>query len=265
MTTTAQYDDPAFFAKYSQLPRDAVRLKNALQWPTISRNIGQVTNQTVLDLGCGFGQFCGWASENGAASVHGIDASVKMLEKARELNNAENITYEHGDLDFSLKHPNSTALKLRENAYDIVHSRLVFHYLENIAATFAAIYKALKPGGRFVFSVQHPIFTAPQTPNWGVRKDGGTPFWEVESYGSEGPRMIDFLGHPIRAYHRTTETYISLLLENGFMLVDFKECIYPPGTVPETHPDYGKEGHRPVFLVLAARKVHVPSSGSNGY
>ncbi|GFF99381.1 uncharacterized protein HI_0912 [Aspergillus udagawae] len=262
MTTTAQYDDPTFFAKYSQLSLNRAGVKDILQWPTISRNIGHVTNQTVLDLGCGFGQFCRWASENDAASVHGIDASAKMLEKARELNNADNIAYEQGDLDLSLKHPN--ALKLRENAYDLVHSSLALHYAENIAATFAAIYKALKPGGRFVFSVQHPTFSAPRTPNWGVRKDGGTLFWELESYGSEGPRMINFLGQPIRAYHRTMETYISLLLENGFMLVDFKECIPPPGVLPEMHLDHGKEGHRPLFLILAARKVHVSSSDSRG-
>ncbi|PKX95964.1 class I SAM-dependent methyltransferase [Aspergillus novofumigatus IBT 16806] len=250
MTIPAQYDNPAFFAKYSQLPRNSGGLTNSLEWPIISRNIGQVTNQTVLDLGCGYGQFCGWASENGAASVHGIDASANMLEKAREFNNADNITYEQGDLDLSLKHP----LKLRENAYDVVHSSLAFHYPKNLAATFAAIYKALKPGGRFVFSVQHPTFSAPRTPNWGSRKDGGTPFWELESYGSEGPRTVDFLGHPLHVYHRTMETYVSLLLENGFTLVDFKECIPPAGALPEAHPDYGKEGHRPLYLILAAEK-----------
>jgi 2-polyprenyl-3-methyl-5-hydroxy-6-metoxy-1,4-benzoquinol methylase len=106
---TAQYDDPAFIAKYSQLPRNTGGLTNSLEWPTISRNIGQVTNQTVLDLGCGYGQFCGWASANGAGSVHGIDASANMLEKAREFNNADNITYEQEGsrlvLDAALESP----------------------------------------------------------------------------------------------------------------------------------------------------------------
>ncbi|GIJ90055.1 hypothetical protein Asppvi_009004 [Aspergillus pseudoviridinutans] len=259
-----EYDDPAFFAKFSKLARNTGRLTTTLEWPTISRSIGQITNQTVLDLGCGSGQFCSWASENGAASVHGIDASAKMLEKARESNSADNITYEQGDLDLSLTQPNSTALKLRENAYDIVHSSQVFHHLENLAATFAAIYKALKPGGRFIFSVHHPISTAPRTSNWGVKNDG-TPFWELENYGSEGPRTVDFLGYPIHVYHRTMETYISLLLENGFMLVDFKECIPAPGVLGERHPDYGKEGHRPLYLVLAARKVHVSSFDNRGW
>jgi hypothetical protein len=50
------------------------------------------------------------------------------------------------------------------------------------------------------------------------------------------------------------ETYVSLLLENGFILVDFKDCIPPPGALPETHPDHGKEGRRPSYLVIAARK-----------
>ncbi|KAF7169970.1 hypothetical protein CNMCM5623_002494 [Aspergillus felis] len=254
MTITAQYDNPAFFSAFSQLPRNTGGLTESLEWPAISSNIGQVTNRTVLDLGCGYGWFCGWASENGAASVHGIDASANMLNKARELNNAANITYEQGDLDMSLAHPNSTALRLRENSYDLVHSSLTFHYPEDLTVTFAAIYKALKPGGRFVFSVQHPTCSAPRTLNWGAQKDGGAPYWELESYGFEGSRTIDFLGHPIRVYHRTMETYVSLLLKNGFILVDFKECIPPPGALPEWHPDYGKEGHRPLYLILAARK-----------
>jgi SAM-dependent methyltransferase len=92
------------------------------------------------------------------------------------------------DLDLSLTQP----LNLRENAYDLVHSSLAFHYPKDLAATFAAIYKALKPGGRFVFSVQHPTCSAPRTSNWGLRKNDETPFWELESYGSEGLERLIF-------------------------------------------------------------------------
>ncbi|KAL5359463.1 S-adenosyl-L-methionine-dependent methyltransferase [Aspergillus floccosus] len=254
MTLTAQYDDPSFFNTFSQLPRNTDGLSESAEWPIISRNIGQVRNQAVLDLGCGCGWFCGWASANGASSVHGVDYSENMLKKARELNRAHNITYEQGDLDMSVAKPGSTPLKLRENAYDLIHSGLAFHYPADLTVTFAAIYKALKPGGRFVFSVQHPTNSAPQNMNWGVRKDGGTPFWELESYGLEGPRTIRFVGHTLKVHHRTVETYVSLLLKNGFTLVDFKEYHCPPGSLPEAHPDNEKEIHRPMYLVLAARK-----------
>ena len=37
----------------------------------------------VVDLGCGFGWFCRWARERGAAHVLGLDVSERMLERAR--------------------------------------------------------------------------------------------------------------------------------------------------------------------------------------
>jgi 2-polyprenyl-3-methyl-5-hydroxy-6-metoxy-1,4-benzoquinol methylase len=37
----------------------------------------------VVDLGCGFGWFCRWAREHGAANVLGLDVSEKMLTRAR--------------------------------------------------------------------------------------------------------------------------------------------------------------------------------------
>lgn len=47
---------------------------------------------------------------------------------------------------------------------------------------------------------------------------------------------------------------MSLYCESKFILVDFKDCIPPPGALPDTHPDHGKEGRRPLNLVIAARK-----------
>lgn len=49
--------------------------------------------------------------------------------------------------------------------YGLVYSSLALHYLPNNSVTrpLNVIFMALKPGGRFVFSVEHPIFTAPSS------------------------------------------------------------------------------------------------------
>jgi len=49
----------------------------------------------VVDLGCGFGWFCRWACENGAAHVLGIDISEKMLAQAKAETSSAAIRYEY--------------------------------------------------------------------------------------------------------------------------------------------------------------------------
>ena len=82
--TVAQniYNNPDFLARYAQLPRSLHGLDGGPEWPSLRRMLPPVAGARVLDLGCGFGWFCRWANEQGAASVLGIDLSQKMLERA---------------------------------------------------------------------------------------------------------------------------------------------------------------------------------------
>lgn len=77
------YDDEAFFAGYAALPRSRGGLESAPEWPLMRSMVGNVANENVVDLGCGFGWFCRWAAEQGANSVLGLDLSHKMLARAR--------------------------------------------------------------------------------------------------------------------------------------------------------------------------------------
>ena len=45
----------------------------------IARHAAGMRGLRVVDLGCGFGWFCRWAREHGAASVLGLDVSENML------------------------------------------------------------------------------------------------------------------------------------------------------------------------------------------
>lgn len=128
----------------------------------------------VLDLGCGYGWFCRWARENGATGVHGIDVSEKMLARAHDFDKelgpvtgstSDSITYQRPDLDrVHLPSP---------NAFDFVYSSLVFHYLADLPRLMDEVCQTLAPGGRFVFSVEHPINTAPTRGAFWRRAEGG--------------------------------------------------------------------------------------------
>jgi 2-polyprenyl-3-methyl-5-hydroxy-6-metoxy-1,4-benzoquinol methylase len=61
------YDNPDFFEGYSQLSRSVRGLAGAPEWPALRTLLPDLHNLRVVDLGCGFGWFCRWARENGAA------------------------------------------------------------------------------------------------------------------------------------------------------------------------------------------------------
>src|SRR5271154_1154935 len=93
------YDDPGFFEGYSRLPRSAEGLDGAPEWPELRALLPDLHRCTALDLGCGFGLFCRWARQNGAAHVRGIDVSERMLARARATTQDAAIAYDRADLE----------------------------------------------------------------------------------------------------------------------------------------------------------------------
>lgn len=241
------YDDPAFFAAYSQLPRSVEGLAGAAEWSSLAALLPDLTGLRVVDLGCGFGWFCRWAVERGATSVHGIDLSTAMLARAiRETEAAGltgQITYERQDLD---------ALDLPAASFDLAFSSLTLHYLTGLDRLLATVSAALVPGARFVCSVEHPLFTAPSAPAF-VAGPGGHPVWPTDRYLDEGPRTTDWLATGVVKQHRTIGTYVTAFVAAGFELTDLVEW-GPSGEQIARVPEWSLERERPPFLLLAARR-----------
>jgi len=235
------YDRKDFFENYSKLPRSVQGLDGAPEWPTVRKLIGEVSQLSVLDLGCGFGAFCRWAAEQGATKVRGVDLSENMLTKARSLTTDTRITYDCANLEEVL---------LPEKEYDLVYSALTLHYLPDLRPLFAKVYASLRPGGRLVVTLEHPLLSAPSDASW-KRTEAGEVFWPLNNYLQEGLRETDWLAKGVKKYHRTVESYISQLLEAGFELTGFRESW--EGMRTQTLPENEAEGHRPFFLFLAAK------------
>lgn len=152
------YDQPDFFAGYSQLLRSREGLAGAPEWPAVRSLLpDDLSDLDVVDLGCGFGAFCRFAAENGARSVVGYDLSENMLAEARRRTPSPGVRYERADLE---------TLALAAGSADLVYSALALHYLPDVATLFRMVGKALRPGGRLVFTVEHPIYTAPTHARW---------------------------------------------------------------------------------------------------
>lgn len=237
------YDDPEFFAKYSQFRRSLEGLNGAAEWPALRSMLPELAGLRVLDLGCGFGWFCRYARSSGATSVVGIDLSAKMLQRAREDTDDPSITYVRGAIE---------ELDFPANSFDLAYSSLALHYVEDFDGVCECIERVVAPQGGFVFSVEHPIYTAPGHPGW-LTGPAGEQAWSLNSYQLQGERRTDWLISGVVKYHRTLATYINTLLRHGFRLRRLEEWS-PSAAELQALPELASELQRPTFLLVATTK-----------
>ena len=238
-----RYDDEQFFKKYSEMSRSKEGLAGAGEWYVLKQILPDFHGKKVLDMGCGYGWHCKYAADNGAVSVLGTDISRRMLETARQKDSDSRITYQLSAME---------DLRFPEQNFVCVISSLAFHYVKDFPALVARIGRWLKPGGDFVFSVEHPTFTAYGSQDWYYDADGRILHFPVDNYYYEGQRDAVFLGEHVVKYHRTLTTYLETLLQNGFTL---RYVIEPQPPEDMMNLEGMKdEMRRPMMLLVAAKK-----------
>ncbi len=95
------------------------------------------TNDRVLEVGCGTGNYIVALDSLVSCSCWGIDPSAEMLSKAMERSN--NIHFKLGQAE---------ALKFESNYFTLVFSVDVIHHVNEHLAYFQEAYRVLKKGGR---------------------------------------------------------------------------------------------------------------------
>ncbi|NVZ92938.1 methyltransferase domain-containing protein [Pseudomonas sp. D6002] len=237
------YDTEVFFEGYSKMGRSVEGLAGAPEWPALQSMLPPMSGLKVVDLGCGYGWFSRWAQEQGAEQVLGLDVSQKMLARAKEMTSSSAITYAIADLE---------KLELPDATFDLAYSSLAFHYIVDLKGLFARIHQALVPGGRLVFSIEHPIFMAPRQPGWLVDEQGRKS-WPVDSYQLQGPRVTNWLADGVIKQHRTVGTLLTLLIQAGFTLTHVDEW-GPSEADLKARPVLAEELERPMMLLVAAHR-----------
>lgn len=237
------YDDPNFLAGYVTLDRQVHGLDGAAEWSTLRSMLPDVGGRRVVDLGCGFGWFTRWADENGAASVLGVDVSTKMLERARAETTSSTIDYRCEDLDL---------LDLDPGSAGHVFSSLALHYVRDLERLLSTIAASMAPGGTFVFSVEHPIYSAPTTQRFETSSNGDR-VWPLDNYLVEGERVTNWFVDGIVKEHRTVATYVNTVIGAGLVLDRIVE-FGPTADAVEARPELADDRHRPWFLLVGATK-----------
>ena len=181
--------------------------------------------------------------EQGAASATGIDISEKMLAVAREKTHYPQVTYKRMALE---------EMDFPDGSFDIVLSSLALHYVKSFGDVARRVNRFLCDGGYFVFSAEHPVFTAEGSQDWYRDDTGKILHFPVDNYFYEGLRHARFLGEEVVKYHKTLTTYIDGLLTNGFELLRLVEP-QPPERMLDIE-GMRDEMRRPMMLIVAARK-----------
>jgi SAM-dependent methyltransferase len=183
-----------------------------------ARLLGPVEGARVLEIGCGAAQCSRWLAGQGA-DVVGFDIALGQLRLARDLDRRAGTTTRTVVAD-------AEAIPFRDGSFDVACSAFgAFPFVADAGTALAEVARVLRPGGRLVFSVTHPIrWSMPDDPSpAGLRITGSyfdrTPYVEVD--GSGIPAYVE--------HHRTTGDWIRALTGAGYVVDDLVEPEWPAG------------------------------------
>lgn len=169
-----------------------------------------IGNKKVLDIGCGSGHSLQYMAEHGAGELWGLDLSNTQIETAKETLKCWNPKLICGAMEEEGGIP--------KEYFDIVYSIYALGWTSNLEKTLELIYSYLKPGGSFIFSWEHPIYS---NLLYGTKE-----IVLSSSYHEETPITFEtFKGEDVQAtlYKRKMSTYINALNKAGFIIERIEE------------------------------------------
>ena len=199
----------------------------------------------VLDVGCGEGQVARLAVEVGATRVVGVDPTWAQVEVARERGGGP-----------SYARAGAAALPFSDGAFDTAVACLVFEHIVDVDDAIAEVARVLRPGGRFLFFLNHPLL---QTPNSGWIDDQildpPEQYWRIGPYLVEDETVEEVeKGVFIPFIHRPLSRYVNALAASGLVITRMEEPAPPPGFLARA-PEYEQAASIPRLLLLRCERV----------
>ncbi len=182
-----------------------------------ARVLGDVHDKDVLEVGSGAGQCSRWVRAQGGRAV-GIDLSFRQLQHSRRIDDDTGIAVPSAQ-------GTATHLPFADNSFDIVFSSFgALQFVSDLDRAVAETARVLRPGGRFAFSITHPIrWSFPDDPSEaGLVASQSywdrTPYVEVDEATGE----VSYVEH-----HRTLGDWVELLAAKGFRFTRLLEPEWP--------------------------------------
>ncbi|MFE9499872.1 class I SAM-dependent DNA methyltransferase [Streptomyces collinus] len=209
MDTAAQYDNLAAIYDTAEWP-----YRTWVEMPSILRVLGDLTDKTVVDIGCGEGRYSRALRHAGASGVVGVDGSPAMINIAKQKEDQEPLGVKYDVYE--------AALIPSLGEFDIALAVYLFHYApstEKLRDMFAAAGRNLRPGGRLVAAVHNPDFDEKwETRNFGYRvhqfaREDAAPV-NMELFPNKGTANCESFTIRYSYYRRVT--YEKALRSAGF-------------------------------------------------
>ncbi len=180
--------------------------------------LGDVRGRRILEVGCGAAAAARWLATQGA-DVVALDLSAGMLRHAREAAEATGVTV-------PLLQADAMRLPVHTEAFDLAFTAFgAVPFVDDSAGVMREVFRVIKPGGRWVFSVTHPM-------RWIFLDDPGEGgLVAIHSYFDRRP-YVEYDDHGAATYvehHRTLGDRVREIVAAGFVLTDIVEPEWPEG------------------------------------
>ncbi len=230
-----------------------------LEWPPTLRMLDLKPGERVLDVACGNGLTSRRLADLGVQVV-AIDFAEEMLRYARERSQSYGNHIEYRSVDVT---DEEALLSLGEGTFDATLCNMALFDIAEIGPLMRALYRLLRPGGRFVFSVLHPAFNGPETLLVAEEEETGDAL--VIHYMVKVRSYITSYTHAARAmvdqpnsqpvFHRPLQVLFGSCFQAGFVMDDLAEMSFPKGTPPGSRPfSWRNFSEIPPVLVARMRK-----------
>lgn len=198
----------------------------------------------VLDIGTGEGQIARLLAAQGA-SVVGLDPT--MAQVAEAANRAGGPAYVRAG---------AAELPVAAGSCDAAIACLVFEHIDSLDAAIAEVSRVVRPGGRFVLMLNHPLLQTPQA-GWidDHMVEPPEQYWRIGPYLIENESVEEVQKDVfIRFIHRPLSRYVNALAQNGLVPQQMIEPAPPPGFLAKTNA-FNAAAAIPRLLVLVCQRT----------
>jgi SAM-dependent methyltransferase len=199
----------------------------------------------LLDVGCGEGQVSRLAVRGGATTVVGIDPTWNQVVVATERGGGA-----------SFGRAGAGAMPFADASFDAAVACLVFEHIRDVDDAIAEVARVLRPGGRFLFLLNHPLL---QTPSSGWIDDQildpPEQYWRIGPYLIEDETIEEVEKDVFIPFiHRPLSRYLNALADVGLVLHRMEEPAPPPGFLARA-AEYEAAATIPRLLFLRLEKL----------
>ena len=224
-----------------------------IEKPAMHSKLPDLSNKSVLCVGCGTGEECDYILKQGAKKVIGIDISEELIEYAKK---------SYPKIDFHVM--DMEKIDLADASFDYIYSSLTLHYVEDWTRPLNEIYRLLKNTGIFLFSTHHPIKWGAEKARTqhtttfliGYSKDKASQTCKIygDYLNTRKIKDVWFNDLEVSYYHKSMSSIIKDIIKSKFEIIDFIEPTSIDAAKEEDAVFWEIHQKIPLFMIFELKK-----------